>query len=166
MMAGGVFLAVTRVSRFLGWDILHCELGMWKLWFTGGPPNRDRFFAGQMHVFRPRIDLARTLVALAPLVGAALIAISRCEDYRHDVYDVTVGSLLGFLVANFVYRAYYPALRAVHPDVPYPVRSESLETKRHAKVRDEEAVRVSRGGSREVRADERLLLRGRSSDRE
>lgn len=139
---------------------------MWKLWFTGGPPNRDRFFAGQMHVFRPRIDLARTLVALAPLVGAALIAISRCEDYRHDVYDVTVGSLLGFLVANFVYRAYYPALRAVHPDVPYPVRSESLETKRHAKVRDEEAVRVSRGGSREVRADERLLLRGRSSDRE
>jgi len=40
------------------------------------------FFAGQMHVFRPRTDLARALLAIAPLLGAAMIAISRCEDYR------------------------------------------------------------------------------------
>ena len=40
------------------------------------------FFCGQMHVFRPRTDLGRALLALAPLLGAALIAISRCEDYR------------------------------------------------------------------------------------
>src|ERR1700712_1810321 len=53
------------------------------------------FLAGQLHVFRPRTDLARVLLALIPLLGAALIAISRCEDYRHDVYDVAVGSILG-----------------------------------------------------------------------
>jgi diacylglycerol diphosphate phosphatase/phosphatidate phosphatase len=41
------------------------------------------FFAGQMHVFRPRTDLTRALVAVAPLIGAVLIAISRCEDYRY-----------------------------------------------------------------------------------
>ncbi|KAL8655140.1 MAG: hypothetical protein Q9226_003164 [Calogaya cf. arnoldii] len=52
------------------------------------------FLAGQLHVFRPRTDLFRVLLALVPLIGAALIAISRCEDYRHDVYDVTVGSIL------------------------------------------------------------------------
>lgn len=40
------------------------------------------FFAGQMHVFRPRTDLSRALLAIAPLLGAAMIAISRCEDYR------------------------------------------------------------------------------------
>ncbi|KAM0318780.1 hypothetical protein ACHAO8_001577 [Botrytis cinerea] len=40
------------------------------------------FFAGQTHVFRPRTDLGRVLLALAPLLGAAMIAISRCEDYR------------------------------------------------------------------------------------
>lgn len=40
------------------------------------------FFCGQMHVFRPRTDLGKALLALAPLLGAALIAISRCEDYR------------------------------------------------------------------------------------
>lgn len=41
------------------------------------------FFAGQTHVFRPRTDLSRTLLSIAPLLGAAMIAISRCEDYRY-----------------------------------------------------------------------------------
>lgn len=77
-----------------------------------------------MHVFRPRTDLARVLVALAPLIGASLIAISRLEDYRHDVYDVTAGSLLGMTVAYFSYRRYYPSLRLARCDEPYPSRNE------------------------------------------
>jgi len=48
-----------------------------------------------------------------------MIAISRCEDYRHDVWDVTCGSLLGLGVAYLSYRRYYPALRSVHCDVPF-----------------------------------------------
>jgi diacylglycerol diphosphate phosphatase/phosphatidate phosphatase len=44
------------------------------------------FFCGQMHVFRPRTDLGRALLAIAPLLGAAMIAISRCEDYRYIPY--------------------------------------------------------------------------------
>jgi diacylglycerol diphosphate phosphatase/phosphatidate phosphatase len=40
------------------------------------------FFCGQLHVFRPRTDLGRVLIAFIPILGAALIAISRCEDYR------------------------------------------------------------------------------------
>ena len=83
-----------------------------------------RFLNGQMHVFRPRTDLARVLLALAPLVGAALIAISRCEDYRHDVYDVTIGSLLGILIAYFSYRRYYPPLRSPRCDIPFPSRGD------------------------------------------
>jgi diacylglycerol diphosphate phosphatase / phosphatidate phosphatase len=100
--------------------------------------NIYRFFAGQMHVFRPRTDLARVLLALAPLIGAALIAISRCEDYRHDVYDVTTGSLLGILVAYFSYRRYYPGLSSSHCDQPYPSRVETANVNGFAKVRDEE----------------------------
>lgn len=72
-----------------------------------------------MHVFRPRTDLGRCLLALAPLLAAALIAISRLADYRHDVYDVTCGSLLGMLVAYFSYRRYYPVLRYAQCDTPY-----------------------------------------------
>ncbi|KAF2654264.1 PAP2-domain-containing protein [Lophiostoma macrostomum CBS 122681] len=94
------------------------------------------FLAGQCHVFRPRTDLARVLLALAPLLGAALIAISRCEDYRHDVYDVTVGSLLGISVAYYTYRRYYPPLRHSKCATPYPNPADSMNG--FAKVKDEE----------------------------
>lgn len=99
------------------------------------------FVAGQLHVLRPRTDLASALLAIAPLVGAALIAISRLEDYRHDVWDVTAGSVLGFLVALFSYRRYYPSLKARRCDVPYPTPGEKDamgKGKSRAKVEDEE----------------------------
>ena len=98
-----------------------------------------RFLAGQMHVFRPRTDLARVLLALAPLVGAALIAISRLEDYRHDVYDVTTGSILGILVAYLSYRRYYPKLNSPHCDTPFPSRAEWALRGGLGKMKDEEA---------------------------
>jgi len=104
------------------------------------------FLAGQLRVFRPRTDLARVLLALVPLLGAALIAISRCEDYRHDVYDVTVGSILGFLIARFSYRRYYPALKSSKCDTPYPVPSEStMVNGKQTKGKDEEEVIASAG---------------------
>ncbi|KAF2750096.1 PAP2-domain-containing protein [Sporormia fimetaria CBS 119925] len=93
------------------------------------------FISGQCHVLRPRTDLARVLLALAPLLGAALIAISRCEDYRHDVYDVTIGSALGWTVAYFTYRRYYPRLRSKRCDEPYPSPAEGW-----SKVKDEETA--------------------------
>lgn len=99
-------------------------------------------FAGQMHVFRPHADLARALVALIPLLGALMIAISRCEDYRHDVYDVTTGSLLGILTALFSYRKYYPGLTTINCDRPYPSRSELVSSNTYGRLKDEE-VQVS-----------------------
>lgn len=92
-----------------------------------------------MHVFRPRTDLARVLLALAPLIGAALIAISRLEDYRHDVYDVTIGSILGMLIAYFSYRRYYPALKSPQCDKPYPSRAEWASKNGYGKLKDEES---------------------------
>lgn len=80
---------------------------------------RYSFFCGQMHVFRPRTDLGRCLLAFIPLLCALLIAISRLDDYRHDVWDVTIGSLLGMLIAWFSYRRYYPALQSTRCDIPY-----------------------------------------------
>lgn len=48
-----------------------------------------------------------------------MVAISRLNDYRHDIYDVTCGSILGILVAYFSYRCYYPSLRSVKCDIPH-----------------------------------------------
>ncbi|RDL36956.1 uncharacterized protein BP5553_04389 [Venustampulla echinocandica] len=124
------------------------------------------FFCGQMHVLRPRTDLGRALLAIAPLLGAALIAISRCEDYRcasptleerclngissantlisHDVYDVTCGSILGISIAYFSYRRYFPRLRSRKCDEPFASR-EAIFNEGFAKIKnDEETGRATR----------------------
>ncbi|KAK9559970.1 hypothetical protein V6000_007067 [Aspergillus fumigatus] len=85
----------------------------------GGLGYLSMFLSGQMHVFRPRADLWRCILALIPMLCALMIAISRLEDYRHDVYDVTCGSILGLIIAHFSYRRYYPPLRSVACDVPH-----------------------------------------------
>ena len=104
----------------------------------GGSLILNSFLAGQMHVLRPRTDLARVLLALLPLIGAALIAISRCEDYRHDVYDVTVGSVLGMSIAFFSYKRYYPGLKSSRCDEPYPSRADVAALNGYGKIKDEE----------------------------
>lgn len=95
------------------------------------------FLAGQLRIFRDKKDLGRALVCLAPLVGAAIIAISRCQDYRHDVYDVCVGTLLGITVGYWSYRRYWPRLSSRDCHEPYP--SPGLEDgEAWQRVRDEE----------------------------
>jgi diacylglycerol diphosphate phosphatase / phosphatidate phosphatase len=87
--------------------------------------------AGQLQSFRPRTDLARVLIALTPITGAFLVAASRTADYRHDVYDVTAGSLLGIFVAYFGYRRYFRSLRDPHCHTPYPSPGEDINAERH-----------------------------------
>ncbi|KAJ5907354.1 hypothetical protein N7495_000036 [Penicillium taxi] len=95
------------------------------------------FFCGQMHVFRPRTDLGRCLFAFSPLLCAMLVAISRVDDYRHDVWDVTCGSILGMLVAWFSYRRYYPPLRSTQCDVSYD-KADFANTEGFGRLEDEE----------------------------
>lgn len=99
------------------------------------------FFASQTHMLRPRSSLDRVLLCGGPLLGAALIAISRLEDYRHDVFDVITGSTLGMLVAWFNWRRYYPSLRSPGCDQPYkPIDSRSASPSGgFTRLRDEEA---------------------------
>jgi len=61
-------------------------------------------------------------LALVPLAGATLVAISRTMDYRHHWQDVVVGSALGLTTAYFSYRQYYPSLTALHSERPYAPR--------------------------------------------
>ncbi|RMZ84575.1 hypothetical protein DV737_g1242, partial [Chaetothyriales sp. CBS 132003] len=78
------------------------------------------FLSGQLRTFRPRPDLARVLVSFAPLVGAMLVAMGRMADYRHDKYDVTVGSLIGIGFAFFSYKRYYKPLRSAQCHEVWP----------------------------------------------
>lgn len=107
-------------------------------WAFSGLGYLALFLAGQLRLFRPHADLAKVLVVLAPLVAASLIAMSRLADYRHDVFDVTVGSLLGMSVAYFSYRRYYRPLKHPKCDVPYPSPGDYAAAKSANKSRDVE----------------------------
>lgn len=87
-----------------------------------------------------RGDLARALFCLAPLLGAAMIAISRCQDYRHDVYDVCTGALLGYVVAFWSYRRYWPSLSSwrCHEPFPGPGEGSGAGGPSYGRLRDEE----------------------------
>ena len=106
------------------------------------------FFASQMHVFRPRADLARQIMVLAPLLGAALIAISRLEDYRHDVFDVVIGSLLGSVITYMTWRRHYPSLGSSVCHTPHAILDDNNINMKpgFSRIRDEEEMV---GGARE-----------------
>ncbi|OAL35845.1 hypothetical protein AYO20_04751 [Fonsecaea nubica] len=93
-------------------------------WAFSGLGYFSLFLAGQLHIFRPRPHLASILIFLAPLICAALVAMSRLADYRHDLYDVSCGSLLGLVVAYTTYRRDYRPLTHPECDTPYPRRTE------------------------------------------
>lgn len=95
-----------------------------------------------------------------------MIAVSRCEDYRHDVYDVTVGSLLGLLVARFIYRKYYPPLRSPTCDEAHSEQSDAARRNGYGKLRDEEANDGPLTPAERGRAEsDRMPLRDRSEER-
>ncbi|KAG5930047.1 hypothetical protein E4U42_003208 [Claviceps africana] len=112
------------------------------------------YMAGQLHVFHRPVggrDLGRALLCLLPLIGATLVAISRCEDYRHDVYDVCVGSVLGMSVAYWSYRRHWPRLSSAQCDEPYPRPGADLQPPTWQRVRDEEEAGASADGDYELR---------------
>ncbi|KAI0709298.1 phosphatidic acid phosphatase type 2/haloperoxidase [Earliella scabrosa] len=80
------------------------------------------YLAGKLHLFDEKGHTAKAWIALAPLAGAALVAISRTMDYRHHWQDVLTGSLLGLVVSYFSYRQYYPPLISDLSHQPYPPR--------------------------------------------
>ncbi|KAL2187701.1 acid phosphatase/Vanadium-dependent haloperoxidase [Thermothelomyces heterothallicus CBS 203.75] len=127
------------------------------------------FLAGQMRIFAHgggggasagdkveklvRGDLLRALLCGAPLLGATMIAISRCQDYRHDVYDVCVGGLLGWTAAYWSYRRYWPRLGSWRCEEPYagPLGAQDVVGRSgYGRVRDEEE---GLGQGRNVRID-------------
>lgn len=96
-----------------------------------------------------------------------MVAISRLDDYRHDVYDVTCGSILGIFVAYFSYRHYYPALRAPLCDIPHE-KEDLVSTDGFDKLPSDEEQQLQGSGisSRRWESEETYQLGESASPRE
>ncbi|KAG0208016.1 hypothetical protein BGX28_000904 [Mortierella sp. GBA30] len=96
----------------------------------GGLGYLSMYLAGKLHLFDERGHIYKSIVVLAPLILAALIAASRVANYRHHWQDVTVGAFIGALFAIFAYRQYYPSLALQKCDRPFAprIRDEILPT--------------------------------------
>jgi diacylglycerol diphosphate phosphatase/phosphatidate phosphatase len=92
----------------------------------------------QLRVFLPRAGLYKTLIAFAPFLAALLIAISRLEDYRHDVFDVVIGSCLGLTISYHSWRRYYPSLSSSSCHEPYSAHADDGGHAKFNRIRDEE----------------------------
>ncbi|KAJ1912425.1 hypothetical protein IWQ60_009670 [Tieghemiomyces parasiticus] len=80
------------------------------------------YLAGKLHLYDRRGHTLKAFIVLIPLLGAALVAVSRTVDYRHHWQDVLVGSLIGIATAYFSYRHYYPSLSSPIAHRPYSPR--------------------------------------------
>ncbi|XP_063939906.1 putative lipid phosphate phosphatase 3, chloroplastic, partial [Daucus carota subsp. sativus] len=66
------------------------------------------YLAGKLKAFDQKVNVAKICTVLLPLLAAALVCVSRVDDYRHHWQDVFVGGLLGLVMATICYLQFFP----------------------------------------------------------
>ncbi|KAL9262913.1 Lipid phosphate phosphatase 2-like protein [Drosera capensis] len=66
------------------------------------------YISGKVKAFDRRGHVAKLCIVFLPILVAALVAVSRVDDYWHHWQDVFAGGLLGLTVASFCYLQFFP----------------------------------------------------------
>ncbi|KAM5570502.1 lipid phosphate phosphatase 2 [Rosa sericea] len=66
------------------------------------------YLAGKIKAFDRRGHAAKLCIVIFPLLCAALVAVSRVDDYWHHWADVFTGSLIGIVIASVCYLQSFP----------------------------------------------------------
>nr|CAB3464548.1 unnamed protein product [Digitaria exilis] len=77
-------------------------------WSFAGLGFLSWYLAGKIKVFDRRGHVAKLCVVILPLLLAAMVAVSRVDDYWHHWQDVFAGGILGLVVASFCYLQFFP----------------------------------------------------------
>ncbi|RAL46609.1 hypothetical protein DM860_004888 [Cuscuta australis] len=77
-------------------------------WSFAGLGFLSLYLAGKIKAFDSRGHVAKLCLIWVPLTAAALVGISRVDDYRNHWQDVFAGGLLGLTVATFCYLQFFP----------------------------------------------------------
>ncbi|KAI5353186.1 hypothetical protein L3X38_006079 [Prunus dulcis] len=66
------------------------------------------YLSGKVRVFDRRGHVAKLCIVFLPLLLAAMVAVSRVDDYWHHWQDVFAGGLIGITIASFCYLQFFP----------------------------------------------------------
>lgn len=61
------------------------------------------YLSGKIRVFDRRGHVAKLCISFLPLLAAALVGVSRVDDYWHHWQDVFTGGLIGLFVEDFFF---------------------------------------------------------------
>uniref|UniRef100_A0A453QJZ4 Phosphatidic acid phosphatase type 2/haloperoxidase domain-containing protein n=4 Tax=Aegilops tauschii subsp. strangulata TaxID=200361 RepID=A0A453QJZ4_AEGTS len=77
-------------------------------WSFAGLGFLTWYLTGKIAVFDRKGHIAKLCIIVLPLLTAALVAVSRVDDYWHHWQDVFAGAIIGLTVASFCYLQFFP----------------------------------------------------------
>ncbi|XP_059451994.1 lipid phosphate phosphatase 2-like [Corylus avellana] len=77
-------------------------------WSFAGLTFLAWYQAGKTRAFDRKGHVAKLCVVFSPILLAALVGVSRVDDYWHHWQDVFAGGLLGMTIASFCYLQFFP----------------------------------------------------------
>ncbi|KAF7123814.1 hypothetical protein RHSIM_Rhsim12G0086500 [Rhododendron simsii] len=77
-------------------------------WSFAGLGFLSLYLSGKIRAFDRKGHVAKLCISFLPLLVAALVGVSRVDDYWHHWQDVFAGGLLGLTVACFCYLQFFP----------------------------------------------------------
>ncbi|KAK7305458.1 hypothetical protein VNO77_43364 [Canavalia gladiata] len=88
-------------------------------WSFAGLSFLSWYISGKIRVFDRRGHIAKLCLVLLPLLVAALVGITRVDDYWHHWTDVFTGGLIGITVASTCYLLLFPLPTHPHGWAPH-----------------------------------------------
>ncbi|XP_010681726.2 lipid phosphate phosphatase 2 [Beta vulgaris subsp. vulgaris] len=77
-------------------------------WSFAGLSFLAWYLAGKIRCFDRRGHVAKLCIIFSPILLAAMVGVSRVDDYWHHWQDVFAGGLIGLVIASFCYLQFFP----------------------------------------------------------
>ncbi|KAK7301640.1 hypothetical protein RJT34_12510 [Clitoria ternatea] len=88
-------------------------------WSFAGLGFLSWYLSGKVRVFDQRGHIGKLCLVLLPLLIAALVGVTRVDDYWHHWTDVFAGALIGIIVASTCYLLLFPYPTHPHGWAPH-----------------------------------------------
>ncbi|XP_074278790.1 lipid phosphate phosphatase 2-like isoform X2 [Silene latifolia] len=114
-------------------------------WSFAGLGFLSLYLAAKIQVFDRRGHVGKLCVVFLPLLAAALVGVSRVDDYWHHWTDVFTGGLIGLTISFFCYLQFFPAPHRTKGWGPYSYftaleRESSIQMNGHSEIHNEDMV--------------------------